>query len=82
MILRLFTEGERLAEPISLSKQRKTIKGKSDSRDFLQQLDTHLIFNHLVYRSNICYNENRLIHIRLNYIIEKNKEIFTDNDDI
>ncbi|WP_212745601.1 hypothetical protein, partial [Marinilactibacillus psychrotolerans] len=41
VILRLFTEGERLAEPISLSKQRKTIKGKSDSRDFLQQLDTH-----------------------------------------
>ncbi|MFL2124690.1 hypothetical protein ACEN4K_07085, partial [Marinilactibacillus psychrotolerans] len=43
-ILRLFTEGERLAEPISLSKQRKTIKGKSDSRDFLQQLDTHFFF--------------------------------------
>ncbi|MFL2065769.1 hypothetical protein ACEN4D_06905, partial [Marinilactibacillus psychrotolerans] len=40
-ILRLFTEGERLKEPISLSKQRKTITGKSDSRDFLQQLDTH-----------------------------------------
>ncbi|GEQ34019.1 hypothetical protein B795N_19010 [Marinilactibacillus psychrotolerans] len=55
MILRLFTEGERLAEPISLSKQRKTIKGKSDSRDFLQQLDTHDIICLLALDSRVCY---------------------------
>ncbi|WP_220727479.1 hypothetical protein, partial [Marinilactibacillus psychrotolerans] len=56
VILRLFTEGERLAEPISLSKQRKTIKGKSDSRDFLQQLDTHNILSSFDSSIIIRYN--------------------------
>ncbi|WP_220727633.1 hypothetical protein, partial [Marinilactibacillus psychrotolerans] len=52
--LRLFTEGERLKEPISLSKQRKTITGKSDSRDFLQQLDTHKEEGDLIFIIDIC----------------------------
>ncbi|WP_220727609.1 hypothetical protein, partial [Marinilactibacillus psychrotolerans] len=54
--LRLFTEGERLKEPISLSKQRKTITGKSDSRDFLQQLDTHLLYFGLFFYTNEVYH--------------------------
>ncbi|MFL2125154.1 hypothetical protein ACEN4K_09465, partial [Marinilactibacillus psychrotolerans] len=60
VILRLFTEGERLAEPISLSKQRKTIKGKSDSRDFLQQLDTHKEDKILDFVINKAYSNNRI----------------------
>ncbi|WP_220727478.1 hypothetical protein, partial [Marinilactibacillus psychrotolerans] len=59
VILRLFTEGERLAEPISLSKQRKTIKGKSDSRDFLQQLDTHCIHNIFDVLKQVRYNSKK-----------------------
>ncbi|WP_212745540.1 hypothetical protein, partial [Marinilactibacillus psychrotolerans] len=61
VILRLFTEGERLAEPISLSKQRKTIKGKSDSRDFLQQLDTHQAHYTIASFTHLCYNTNAYV---------------------